>query len=193
MAIPERPNPFETFADTLRLSAASKGWRAFVPLKMILCGLLAGVVAWFIPVNFWIKSGTSEATTVYAASLTFSGIVLALGWGAMSRIYDVLLRGEVSRILVKRDLLSHHLLAVELVHLFLIFSCVANAVALFLTAFSNPMTVNRAVLGVVLMLGLYSINCVWSVMALMTQLSWEDAHLAADKSENVLPIKQNNH
>jgi hypothetical protein len=191
MSVPDRPNFFETYADIVRMSARTSGWKALVPVSFLICCSIGAFAALSVPANFWVKSPTSEAMTIYGSFLAFNGLLLALGWGAMSRIYDVLLRGSVSKVLVSNNLLSHHLVSVEATHFFLIASAFASACALFLTIYSLPFWAYRIVLFSVVTLGLYSIKCVWSLMGLLSELGWEDAHLTTDNHGNIISIKKN--
>ena len=109
----------------------------------------------------------------------------------MSRIYDVLMRGSVSRLLVKRGLLAHHLLSVELAHIILIASAMLCAVSMFVFYYDAPTVIDRALFSACLCLSLYSMSYVWSIMTMMTELTWENAHTSPEDIEKIVMIKKN--
>jgi hypothetical protein len=104
--------------DTIQQEAEVSGARAIFPYVLILCACIAGVVAYFIPASFWSAEKRDLSVAFYAGVLTFNGLTLALGWTAFSRIYDVLLRGDFGKYLMKNDLLNDYILQITFMHVF---------------------------------------------------------------------------
>src|SRR3712207_1066163 len=99
----------ESFADALRVSAAKRGWRAYVPHVLLICLGLGAGGAYAVEAAFWSTEKWDVAATVYGGLLAFNALLLAVGWSAFSKIYEVISRGRLGEVLLKNKLLDEHL------------------------------------------------------------------------------------
>ena len=114
----QRPKFLRSFLDALGKEAEITGWRAVIPYALLPCVALAVAVAYFMPATFWSTHDQEMAVVVYSGILTFNGLILTLGWSAFSRIYDVLLRGDFGKYVMRAGLLADYLLQITYMHIF---------------------------------------------------------------------------
>src|SRR5579862_5535855 len=113
----QRPKFLPSFLEAIKQESELTGWRAVVPYVAVSCAILCSAVALYLPKAFWSEPKQEIATIVYSGILTFDGLILALGWAAFSRIYDVLLRGEFGQYLMRNNLLNGYILHVTFMHI----------------------------------------------------------------------------
>src|SRR5262245_58828440 len=124
----KRPKFLPSFLGAIKAEAELSGWWALVPFVLIGVIVAAICVAYVIPASFWGEPKRELAVAVYVGLLTFNGLILALGWSAFSRTYDVLLRGEFGRYLMQKDLLNEYILQITFMHIFQIGAVVMSTV-----------------------------------------------------------------
>lgn len=173
----QRPKFLRAFLDEIGKEVDESGWRAIVPYVFVCSVVFSVGVAYLIPDRFWGDDKWDISTAVYAGLLTFNGLVLALGWNAFARIYDVLLRGEFGKYLMKSNLLGSYLLHITYMHAFQIFAALAAAVGLVSVLIDKvPLIVDRAIFAVSLALTIYAIKQAFGAVTAMNDLLWQAAY-----------------
>ena len=189
----QRPKFLPSFLDAIKAESEITGWRAVVPYVGLTCAALSAAVAYFLPAALWSEPKQEIATIDYSGILTFDGLILALGWSAYSRIYDVLLRGDFGQYLMKNNLLKDYILQVTFMHIIQI-AAVVMAVAGLLSVLSAvmPLWLGRAIFGATVTLMLYAIKQSADAVTAMNDLVWQSAFFEANRppgnSGNVTPI-----
>ncbi|WP_139839521.1 hypothetical protein [Oceanibacterium hippocampi] len=183
-----RPKFLTAFFKNVSESYDRNGVRAIVPWWLFL-GLAVGtVVAWYMPESYWWEKKWDIATTVFTGFLAFDGLLLALGWGAFSKIYEILSTGWFAAFLRRHDLLGDHLFFVDAVHAILVLSAVSSGAALVSVLLPLPLWSDRIILAVVVGLSLWSLTKALSAMSMMNDLIWELAHSEPDDRGHLRPV-----
>lgn len=190
----KRPKFLRAFIDDVGRDVDERGWRAIVPYCLASTAVFGAGVAYLVPEIFWTNQKWDISTAVYAGMLTFNGLVLALGWNAFARIYDVLLRGDFGKYLMKNDLLGDYLLQITYMHAFQILAALAASVGLVSVLIDGvPLAVDRVVLAATLALTLYAIKQSVNAVTAMNDIVWQSAYYEINKppvtaSTNVVSI-----
>lgn len=174
----KRPSFAVSLASALRADAADRGWRAFFPTFGILSGVIGVGAAYFTPIAFWTTAQWDISTAVYGGLLAFNGLLLALGWSAFSRIYEIIANGKVGEVLRKHDLLSEHLAFVDANHATLVASASFSLVGLISVLMTLPLIADQAILGLSVGTIVYALIRAMASTKMMSDLVWEQAHLA---------------
>ena len=190
----QRPKFLPSFLGAIQEEAELRGWWAVVPTVVLICAAAAAVVAYFMPALFWSEEKRELAVAFYSGVLVFNGLILALGWTAFSRIYDVLLRAEFGQYLMKNNLLNNYILQIEFMHAGQLSAAIAAGVALVMALLDNiPLVAERIVFGLVLMFTAYAIRQAANAVTAMNDLVWQSAffetHRPPAGSGNVTAIR----
>lgn len=169
----ERPGFVSSVLQMWSDEVKENGLKSLIPYWLF-CVLAVGSGAGYIvPDEFWQNARWDISTAVFAGILTFNGLVLALGWGAFSRIYDVILRGNFGAYLANNNLLNDYLVHINFIHLFQILSICASAVGLvFVLVDSVPLWLDRVVFGATVALTAYGIKQSVDAVTAMNDLVW---------------------
>jgi len=189
----QRPRFLPSFIGAIQAESELVGWRALVPYVLLICAAAAAAVAYYMPVTFWSEGKRELAVAFYSGVLVFNGLILTLGWTAFSRIYDVLLRADFGRYLMKNDLLNDYILHIEFMHAGQICAVIASGVALVGVLLNNvPLLAQRAIFGLTLALTAYAIKQAVSAVTAMNDLVWQAAFYETNKPAegggNVTPM-----
>ena len=153
----QRPKFLPSFIGAIQAESELIGWRALVPYVLLISAATAGAVAYCMPATFWSEEKRELAVAFYSGLLVFNGLILTLGWTAFSRIYDVLLRADFGRYLMKNNLLNNYILHIEFMHVGQIGAVIAAGVALVVVLLDNiPLVAQRVIFGLTLMLTAYA-------------------------------------
>jgi hypothetical protein len=173
----QRPKFLPSFIGALQAESELVGWRALVPYVLLICAGAAAAVAYLMPAVFWSEAKQELAVAFYSGVLVFNGLILTLGWTAFSRIYDVLLRADFGRYLMKNNLLNTYILHIEFMHAAQIGAVIASGVALVAVLLNHvPLLAQRFVFGLTLMLTAYAIKQAVSAVTAMNDLLWHGLH-----------------
>jgi hypothetical protein len=149
---------------------------------LICCASIAGAVAYFVPPSFWSSEKRELAVAFYAGVLTFNGLTLALGWAAFSRMYDVLLRAEFGKYLMKNNLLNDYILHISYMHVFEVVAVVASANGLVSVLLPNiPLWLARLIFAGCLMWTAYAVKQAITAVTAMNDLVWQAAFFESNK------------
>lgn len=184
-----RPKFFTAFCRNVGETYERRGAMAIFPWWLAICLGLGTLAAWHVPAVFWAREYWGVATTVFTGFLAFNGLLLALGWGAFSRIYEILSTGWFSAFLRRNDLLSDHLFFVDVVHGILIVSAVSSGAGLVTVLLDLPALVDRMIFAAVTGLSLWSLVKALSAMRMMNDLVWELAHCEPDGRGHIRPVE----
>ena len=146
-----------------------------------------------MPASFWSEGKRELAVAVFSGLLVFNGLILTLGWTAFSQIYDVLLRAEFGRYLMKNNLLNGYILQIEFMHIGQIGAVIAAGVALVAILLDIvPLIAERVIFALTLMFTAYAIKQAVSAVTAMNDLVWQSAFFEANQppsSGNVTAIR----
>lgn len=184
-----RPKFFTALCKSIGDAYERKGVRAIVPWWLLLGFAIGGSVAWYMPTAFWADDNWGVATTVFTGFLAFDGLLLALGWGAFSKIYEIMSTGWFAAFLRRNGLLNDHLFFVDAVHSILVLSAVSSGVALVTVLLPIPPLADRVIVAAVIGLSLWSLIKALSAMRMMNDLVWELAHTEPDEQGYLRPVE----
>jgi hypothetical protein len=181
----QRPKFLRSFLDALGKEAEITGWRAVIPYALLPCVALAVAVAYFMPATFWSTHDQEMAVVVYSGILTFNGLILTLGWSAFSRIYDVLLRGDFGKYVMRAGLLADYLLQITYMHIFQVAAVIFSAAGLVsILLDSIPMWIGRSVFGITIALTMYAIKQAANAVTAMNDLVWQSAYFESNRPQS---------
>lgn len=184
-----RPKFLSSFFSALSDIVERKNVLYLIPYWLIAGGVIGGVVAWYVPANFWTIARWDVSATVYTGFLAFDGILLALGWGAFSKVSEILCSGEFSKFLRRHNLLDVHLMVMDFIHGILVISAISSVLGLISIFLHIPMIAHRAILAVVIALSFYSLIKSFSAMKMMNDLIWDFAHYEPKKEPHLTPVE----
>lgn len=193
MMNPMRPRFLRAYFDEIGKEIDERSWLAVIPFTLIVCAVLSGAVAYFIPDRFWDDGKWEPAIAFYAGLLAFNALVLTLGWAAFARIYDVLMRGDFGRYLAKNNLLSPYIVHITYMHAFQILAALSAVIGLSLLCVDGmPILAERAILGTTLTFTIYAIKQAFGAVGVMNDLVWQAAYYEVNKPQlgqsNVVPL-----
>ncbi len=172
----QRPKFLPSFIGAIQAESELVGWRALLPYVLLTCAAAAAAFAYFMPATFWSEGKRELAVAFYSAVLVFNGLILTLGWTAFSRIYDVLLRADFGRYLMKNNLLNDYILQIEFMHMGQIGAVIASGAALIAVLLDKvPLLAQRIIFGLAFMFTAYAIKQAVSAVTAMNNLVWQAA------------------
>lgn len=177
-----KPSFPQTFADGLSVAAKNRGWRAYVPWKIAICVGVATTIAVTLPSTLWGAKARPELISIYSGVLAFSGLVLAIGWGAFSRIYELIGSGPFSKFLRRNGILKYHILFVEMAQFSLVLSCLTSGIGLFSTWLPFTLAADRAILGAAIATTGYAVLKAIESTQAMNEILWEAAEFEEGSS-----------
>ena len=178
----------EFFASLLRAGGDSLDRRGFlrsIPYHFFACMVVGILSAIFMPQVFWANERWGAAITVHAGFLAFDGLLLALGWVAFSKIYEILNTGWFSAFLIRNNLLLDHLFFVDLAQVALITSAGTSGIGLVTVLFDFSAIIHKIIFGFCLTFSCYVLIKALSAMRTMNDLVWEIAQNNPEKNRQV--------
>jgi len=188
--MPKRPKFWSTFFRLLSEKFEKKGAHSLVPFRLIACALLGCSFAYFLPSSFFEKKSWDVTIAFFAGLLAFNSLMLALGWSAFSKIYEMMNTGLLKRFLVNQNMLEEHLFFIEFVHRSLVFSTVLSGIGLGTTLLSLPVIGDRLVVVFASTFSLWALFHAHSAVMLVNDLVWDAAHME-NKSRPYPHVVQN--
>lgn len=181
----ERPKFLPSFMDLLKRESEESGSWAIVPFKMIVCIGIGSAVGYLVPADFWSDARWDVSTAVYGGLLTFSGLILALGWSAFSRIYETLFRGDFGGYLHEKGLLNDYLVHTSFMHFAQVLSVVFCGVGLVSVLADGAWHwVDRAILAVAVASIAYDLKQALDAVSMMNDLAWNSAIFARHRRDH---------
>jgi hypothetical protein len=170
----ERPSFLKSYLESLSKSVDRRGWFAVFPYWVHACLLVGVGAAYRIPVDFWDAKAFDVSVPVYVGILTFNGLMLALSWGAFSRIYDSLGEPGFRGFLRKYNLMSPYIVYVEYVNITQIvaigFSFSGMIILLF--KLSDPIY-NQIMFALMVASSIYAMKQASAAVTIMHDLAWQ--------------------
>lgn len=173
----QRPTFAQSFASALSDDANERGWRAFVPIYVLVSFGFGFFAAWRLPVNFWADAEWGVSATVFGGILAFNGLLLALGWSSFSKIYEIILSEPIANALRKHGLLEGHLAFIDANHFVLVVAALISGIAMVATLAFLPPWVDRVLFGLSIALTIYSLVRALASIKMMNELIWEKSQL----------------
>ncbi|MBR0551794.1 hypothetical protein [Stakelama marina] len=189
--IPSRPSLAQTFAKALQISAKKRGYRAFIPVRMILTLAVGIGVSRFVPDTAWRSDNLGAMATLYGGILAFNALLLAVGWNAFSRIYDAISEEEFSEFLKRYNMFDLHIMFISLVHITLASAAIMSFAGLISLLLPIGAEISKWILAIILFLSVYSLTEAMRATTMMNDLVWDKAH-ATKGSGNVHNLNQKN-
>ena len=171
----ERPKFLPSFLSALSKKAEEKTlWKFFIwPVVSFSIG---GCVAYFMPAYLWSYDLLEVSVTVYAGLLTVNGLILALSWGAFSRIFQSISAPKFSSFLRRNDLLNNYIVTVSYVHGLQITAVLFSAVCLIFVLFQiEGGLYDRILFGLMISFSIYAIQQASNAVNIMYDLVWQKA------------------
>lgn len=179
-----KPNFWTLYAEDISHDLTDRGIWAVVPYWLLPCLIVGSFVAFSIPNEFWGNKEWGASTATLSGLLAFNGILLALGWFAFAKIYEILSNTAYGEWLARKDLLGAHLLFIQFNHIVMILACVFTGGTLFLLLIEAAIWLDKIMLSLSLGTTLYSFVRAMDSTNTMNSLLWEQAEYNMQKSEN---------
>lgn len=180
----DRPKFLPSFIDLLKRESELSGLWAIVPMKLAVCVGIGCAVGYFVPNDFWSDARWDISTAVYSGLLTFSGLILALGWSAFSRIYETLFRGDFGSYLYEKNLLSDYLVHISFMHVAQVLSVVFCGVGLVSVLFDGLWSwLDRSILAAAIASMTYGLKQSLDAVTMMNDLAWNAAIFERHKNK----------
>jgi len=172
-----RPSFISSYFEILSKEARASHWKAIVPYWLIVSTVIGGVTGYFIPQGFWEDAHWDVSTAVYASFMTFNGLVLALGWNAFSRMYEILFRGDFGSYLARNNLLNPYITHITFINMVQVISVIASGIGLVMVLVENiPILYDRIALSAILALMIYGLKQTIDALTAMNDLVWQAAY-----------------
>lgn len=176
-----RPKFLSVFFKSAAYAYERRGVRALVPWWLLIGLVAGGSAAWQMPSSFWQKEQWEVSTTLYTGFLAFDGLLLALGWGAFSRIYGILSTGWFAAFLRRNDLLEDHLFFIDFTHGVLVASAISSGCGLVVILLPFHTYVDMAIFALTMGSSFWALVKALSAVKLMNDLVWDAAHSEPDQ------------
>ena len=188
-----RPKTLATYARLFARAVDERGvlraiwyWRQFLAIA------LGGTAVYFMPTDsngLWARHDL--AVMVMTGVLTFNGILLAVGWGAFGKIYDLIAEPKFSSFLRRQNILDAHLMFVAVVHFSLASAALISFAALLCILLPVPLWVNQALFGAMIAASVNAIFEAFRATGMMNDLIWDVAHWneAGQGQPNLRPVE----
>jgi len=165
-------------------------WWHLIPVWLIIAGTAGYGAAKLMPTEFWANENWGVSVTVYSGFLAFNGLLLALGWNAFSKSYEIISTGAFAQFLKRHNLLLEHLFFIDLVHYALVVSVIASGVGLVSVMFSLDIIYDRAILCGVIGLSIYALVKAMAAIKAMNDLIWDRAHYPQQEEPHIRPVER---
>jgi hypothetical protein len=175
--MPHRPRLSESFAEGLSIAAKARGVRAYIPGWAIICLALGSFAAWSLPAAFWKDTEWGTSMTFYGGLLAFDGLLLAIGWGAFAKIYEIIGTGDFAAFLRRNGLLPLHFLYIDLAQAALVLAALSTGTAAVMTLADVVLILDRAMMALSIGTSCYAVVKAMSATSAMHDLIWERANL----------------
>ncbi|TXH39270.1 MAG: hypothetical protein E6Q98_01055 [Rhodospirillaceae bacterium] len=172
-----RPKFLPSYLALLHREAQTSGWRSIIPYGFGVTLLIGFGAAWLIPAVFWGQTNWGVSVAVYTGILTLNGLILALGWTAFGRIYDILFKKEFVAFLTKHDQLNPYLVHINFMHFVQIAAVLVSGGGLLLALFDDVhVTGQRVAFAFVISITIYAIKQAVDAVSAMNDLIWQAAY-----------------
>jgi hypothetical protein len=191
-----RPKFLSSYFKLLSKEAERSGWLSIIPYALVASSVLGAIAAYFIPQSFWADDQWQVSIAVYGAFLTFNGLLLALGWNAFSRMYEILFRGDFGAYLGKNNLLNDYLTHITYINVVQVIAVILSTAGMVLCLFEDVSPIyDRIALGASVAVMVYALKQTLDSLTAMNDLAWQSAYFEInrprDANGNVIPFTGN--
>ena len=191
----ERPKFLSSYIKAVGQSADKRGWRAVIPWGLLVSAGVGVACAYVVPISFWDDSRLDVSTAVYLGVLMLDGLILALSWGAFSRIYESISTTKFASYLMEKELLNGYIVYNDAIHIAQILAIVSSAAALVVLLIDLPKVIfDQIAFGIMICLSANAIKAATSAVTVMHNLIWQkaifDQHMEDRESERVVKIRK---
>lgn len=184
-----RPKLSETFAEGLALAAKERGSKAYFPAWLIACVALGGIASAYIPTAFWSDDKWDVSITLFGGLLAFDGLLIAVGWGAFAKIYEIIGAGEFAAFLRRNGLLNLHFLYIDLAQLSMIFSALLTGLAMVLVLTQMSIYIDRIAFALAVGTSAYSVIKAMGATQAMHELIWESTNRDTSSQNQISAVR----
>jgi hypothetical protein len=155
---------FDSFLQDIIDVRQRKGTVHIFPFILGTFFAVGGVAAYYFPWSFFSPEEWDSSATVYSGILAFNAITLALSWGAVGRVLEIMSNPGFSSFLQTHGMLNKYSFYVTFLHIIQVIAATCTLVALVMIFIALvPEWVNRVMLAVVIATTLYALR--WSLGA----------------------------
>lgn len=180
-----RPGFLTSYFDAMRDNARRDGWRAIIPIWLIVGMIVGSVAAYAVPADFWTEEDWGDALLLYATMVTINGLLLVLSWSAFSRIHEVILSSVGFSLFLRRaKLLNNYIFYIDYVQVAQLLALFASAVGLFTSLAVLPKPyLYRVILAASVGFSIYAIRYAVNAVTMMHNLVWQKAIFEEQEAE----------
>ena len=191
----ERPKFLPSYIKAIGQSAEKRGWLAVIPWGLLVCAGVGVACAYVVPISFWDDVRLDVSTAVYLGLLMLNGLILALSWGAFSRIYESIGAAKFASYLMEKELLNDHIVYNDAVHIAQILAIVSSAAALVVLLVDLPRVIfDQIAFGIMICLSANAIKAAANAVTVMHDLIWQkaifDKHMEDGEPGRVVNIRK---
>lgn len=171
----QRPDTFSIFLDEVKTDWQQGGlWRVLPWILFLSCA--AGVsCAWFLPSSVITDATRNAMTPLYAGTLAFNAITLALTWSAIGRVYETLADAQFSRFLRAADTLNTYLFYISLLHVIQVVAAIVSFAALIGSILPIGVIASKALFGCVIASTLYAVRWAAGSVTIVQDIAYHRA------------------
>lgn len=173
-----RPGFLSSYFDAMKERAHTEGWRAVVPVWLIISAAVAAGMVYYLPDELWSdKVNWQVIVAIYAALVTINGLLLALSWSAFARIHELLVSSAEFAVFLRRaKLFNHYLFYIDWVQAAQLLALLVSAGAMFTSIVQQiPLWCHRAILAASIAVTIYAIRYAVNAVTITHDLVWQRA------------------
>ena len=174
--VPSMPSLSVTYIKALSAAVQNRGWLAYIPFSFLSAAGAALCSFFLVPKSFWGATAIGNSIMIYAGILTFSGILLAVGWSSFAKVYEILGRGNLSRMLKNQNLLDVHFMYVSIANFMLTVFVVICAIGLLSLTVTKPVLLDQIILASICGSGILAITATFNISKFLQQLIWDEIY-----------------
>lgn len=162
----------------MKIGVQTRGIIAVIPVWLFVGFGVGTATATYLPNELWTdKQSWQIIVAIYAAMLTVNGLLLALSWGAFSRIHEQLVStSEFAMFLRRAKLFNGYLFYVDWVHAAQLAALLVAAGGLFSSIITVvPTWAHKATLASSIGFSIYAIRYAVNAVTMMHNLVWQRA------------------
>jgi len=188
-----RPKFLPSYLELLRKETEQSGLVALLPFKLAACVATGYVCSRFVLPGFWGTAKIEVTVAVYGGLLTFTGLLLALGWSAFSRMYETLFRAEFGAYLQEKGLLNSYIVHIGYMHFVQILSILFAGAGLVCSLLAHlPTQIYQWIFALTIGFTIYAIMQAIDAVSAMNDLAWQCAFFERSQKQSksaVVPLR----
>ena len=173
-----RPSFLTSYFGAMKDRADSEGWRALIPVWIIISASLGYLAAYVLPDDLWLKDTNWQTIiAIYAALITMNGLLLALSWSAFSRIHEVMVSSADFAVFLRQaKLFDKYLFYIDWIQGAQLVALIVSGAAMFSSIVNGmPLIGHRLALAMSVGSSIYAIRFAANAVTVMHDLVWQRA------------------